>query len=101
VIGSDGDRDGIPNAVLEAHARGLCVVASCVGGIDEVVFDGKTGRLVEPGDVAGLARVLGEVIGNPGVRRTLGAAALAQAGRDWDAETGYDRIAALLRERIS
>ena len=101
VIGSDGDRDGIPNAVMEAQARGLCVVASRVGGIDEVVFEGKTGRLAEAGDVSGLARVLTEVIGNPGMRETLGAAALVQAGRDWDAETGYDRIAALLRERMS
>jgi len=100
VIGSDGDRDGIPNAVMEAQARGLCVVASRVGGIDEVVRDGVTGRLVAAGDVEGLAQTLTAVARDPALRSRLGAAALAHVGRDCDAEASYDAIAALLRERI-
>jgi glycosyltransferase involved in cell wall biosynthesis len=100
VIGSDGDRDGIPNALLEAQARGLCVIASRVGGIDEAVVDGKTGLLVEAGNIAELTRVLGEAIRDPGRRSALGAAALAQVGRACDAEAGYDAIAKLIRERI-
>ncbi|MDZ4870594.1 MAG: glycosyltransferase [Alphaproteobacteria bacterium] len=100
VIGSDGDRDGIPNAVMEAQARGLCVVASRVGGIDEVVRDGVSGRLVEAGDVAGLASALTAVARDPALRARLGAAALVQVARDCDAEASYDAIAALLRERI-
>lgn len=100
VIGSDGDRDGIPNAVMEAQARGLCVVASRVGGIDEVVRDGVSGRLVEAGDVSALAQALTAVARDPALRARLGAAALAQVARDCDAEAGYDAIAALLRERI-
>jgi glycosyltransferase involved in cell wall biosynthesis len=99
VIGSDGDRDGIPNAVMEAQARGLTVVASRVGGIDEVVVDGSTGRLVEAGNVVALAEALAAVARDPVLRSRLGAAALAHVGRDCDAEAGYDAIAALLRER--
>ncbi|MHB1713045.1 MAG: glycosyltransferase, partial [Acidimicrobiales bacterium] len=46
VITPDGDRDGIPNAVTEAMASGLAVVASEVAGIPEVVHDGTTGLLI-------------------------------------------------------
>ncbi len=101
VVGSDGDRDGIPNALLEAQARGLAVVASRVGGIDEAVSEGRTGRLVEPGDVDALQRTLTELIRTPGARQALGAAALEQVRRTGDAERGYDEIAALLKERMN
>lgn len=100
VVGNDGDRDGIPNAVMEAQARGVAVLATRVGGIDEAVADGVTGRLVPPGDVAALAAAIGALIGDPGLRAQLGAGGLAQAARDYDAEAGYDRIAGLLRERL-
>lgn len=101
VIGNDGDRDGIPNALLEAQARGLAVLASRVGGIDEAVCDGRTGRLTEAGDVGALRDVLIDLIGSPNTRGILGAAALEQARRTGDAEAGYDAIAALLKERMT
>jgi len=47
--------EGISNALLEAMASGLPVVATAVGGNDELVVDGRTGRLVGSGDVAALA----------------------------------------------
>jgi glycosyltransferase involved in cell wall biosynthesis len=100
IIGNDGDRDGIPNALLEAQARGLAVIASRVGGIDEAVEDGRTGRLIEAGDVAALGSVLGVLIKAPVQRLALGAAALDQVRLRGDAEAGYDQIAALLRERM-
>ncbi|MFM9863936.1 MAG: glycosyltransferase [Micropepsaceae bacterium] len=100
VVGNDGDRDGIPNALLEAQARGLAVVASRVGGIDEAVTDGQSGRLAAPGDVEALRRILTELIRNPAARQALGVGALENVRRTGDAEAGYDAIAALLRERI-
>ena len=47
--------EGMPNVLLEAMAQARPVVASRVAGIDEVVADGKTGLLVEPGDAGSLA----------------------------------------------
>ncbi len=77
VVTDDGDRDGIPNAVLEAMATGLPVVASSVAGIPEVVHDGVSGLLVEPGDIGSLAGALARLVGDEGLRRHLGAGARA------------------------
>jgi glycosyltransferase involved in cell wall biosynthesis len=50
--------EGLPNALLEAATAGVPVVATNVGGTAEVVADGSTGRLVEPGDNAVMAEAL-------------------------------------------
>ncbi len=76
---ADGDRDGIPNALLEAMAAGLAVLATTVGGIPEVIVDGVTGLLVAPADPGALASALGRLAGDPALRADLGAAARAHA----------------------
>ena len=55
VVADDGDRDGIPNVILEAFAVGTPVVATRLPGISEAIEHGVTGILVEPGDVEGIA----------------------------------------------
>ncbi len=59
---------------LEAMAAGRPVVASRIGGLGEVVDDGVSGRLVEPGRSDILARALDELLGNPQLRERFGAA---------------------------
>jgi glycosyltransferase involved in cell wall biosynthesis len=73
VIMPDGDRDGIPNVLLEAMAAGLPVVASAVSGIPEVVTDGLNGRLVSPGRSDLLADALADLLADPAARARLGA----------------------------
>ncbi|MFQ5589261.1 MAG: glycosyltransferase family 4 protein, partial [Nitrospiria bacterium] len=64
--------EGMPNVVLEAMASGLPVVASNLPGIREVVQDGETGLLAEPGDARGLAKKLMTMIHEPEQRREMG-----------------------------
>jgi len=74
----DGDRDGVPNAVLEALASGLPVVVGRAGGVAEVVHHLRTGWLAEPEDLAGnLAAGLYELATNPNLGRRWG-----RAGRE-------------------
>jgi glycosyltransferase involved in cell wall biosynthesis len=62
-------------SVAEAMACGTPVVASRVGGIPEVVADGETGALVEPGDAAGMAAAVAALLDRDDVLRTFGEAA--------------------------
>lgn len=69
---ADGRREGIPVALMEAAASGLPLVASRLSGIPELVREGETGLLVEPGDAAGLARALERLARDPATRAGLG-----------------------------
>jgi glycosyltransferase involved in cell wall biosynthesis len=69
-------REGMPVVVLEAMACGLPVVASRLqGSTDTVITDGVHGRLVEPGDVAGFAGAIGELLRDRPLAERVGAAA--------------------------
>lgn len=72
-----GDRDGIPNVIVEAMLQGVPVVATNAGAIGEVVQDGVTGLLVPEGDPAALARAIMRTVSD-------GAAALERAQRARD-----------------
>jgi glycosyltransferase involved in cell wall biosynthesis len=79
VVDSTGDRDGLPNVVLESMASRRPVVASAVAAIPSAVRDGVTGTLVPPGDPAALARALADLIDDPARRLALGRGARAVA----------------------
>jgi glycosyltransferase involved in cell wall biosynthesis len=72
VTAEDGDMEGLPLVVLEALAAGVPVVATRHAGIPEVVTDGVNGRLVESGDVDGMAAAIGELAGSERLRRRIG-----------------------------
>ncbi|MFA7466641.1 MAG: glycosyltransferase [Desulfotomaculaceae bacterium] len=60
----DGEREGVPVAVMEAMARGVPVIVTRSGGLSDLVNE-KTGLLVSPGDPEALARAVIEVLDNP------------------------------------
>ncbi|RDJ20909.1 colanic acid biosynthesis glycosyltransferase WcaL [Bosea caraganae] len=94
----DGDRDGLPNVVMEAASQALPIVASDFAGIPEFVREGVEGVLVAPGDVAALAQGLAGLAVDPARRMALGGAAYKRLREDFSADAGLDRIhAALLR----
>jgi glycosyltransferase involved in cell wall biosynthesis len=80
--------EAFPNAVLEAMAAGLPVVASDVGGIPDLVDDGRTGVLVPAGDPRALSDRICRLIGDPAY-----AASLGNAGRaDVEARYSFERM---------
>jgi glycosyltransferase involved in cell wall biosynthesis len=73
------DFEGLPVAVIEAMAAGLPVVATSVGGVPELVEQGRTGVLVAAGDGAGLAGALATMVADAGLRAEMGARAVERA----------------------
>lgn len=95
VIAANGQMDGIPVALMEALAAGVPVLASRLSGIPELVRDGVTGLLAEPGDAGDLARALRDLLSDPD-----GALARARAGRllieqEFDVERSAEAMIAL------
>jgi glycosyltransferase involved in cell wall biosynthesis len=82
--------EALPNALLEAMAAGLPVVASAVGGILEVLEDGKTGLLVPAGDSQALAGALSRLMADAALAERLGAAARAYV----ETRYSFDRMVA-------
>jgi glycosyltransferase involved in cell wall biosynthesis len=79
--------EGLPVSVLEAMAAKLPVVASRVGGMPEVVLDGVTGLLVEPGDPEKLAAALDRIVADRDLRRSLGIAGRSFAESHFDPDS--------------
>ena len=77
LMAPDGDSEGNPVSVMEAQLSGLPVVSTRHAGIPDVVFDGRTGLLVEEGDVPGMASAMEWLMADPGL-----AARFGRAGRD-------------------
>jgi glycosyltransferase involved in cell wall biosynthesis len=78
--------DPFPNAALEAAAAGVPVVAAAHGGLPEMVRDGDTGLLVEPGAPRALAAALRGLADDPARSAALGAAAAADVAARFSAE---------------
>jgi len=92
--------EAMPLVIPEAWSAGRPVVASRVGGVPELIEDGKTGLLVEPGDVDGLAARLRQLLTNPSRARELGRAGRELAWARYDVAEmagAYDRTYRELR----
>jgi glycosyltransferase involved in cell wall biosynthesis len=84
--------ENLPMSVIEGMAAGLAVVATPVGATPEVIKDGVTGLLVDPGDIAGLQEALQTLAGDAALRMSLGRAAQAFHHEKLDAGTYSDRL---------
>ncbi len=89
VIG-DGDRDGLPNVLMEAQSQGLCCLSTRISGIPELIIDGETGWLVEQQNDAELARALETLITDADLRTRLGAAGYRRVRREFSMRQGID-----------
>src|SRR5205814_6559559 len=81
IVTADGDRDGIPNVLLEAMASGVPVVSTPISGIPEVINSEQEGLLVPPNRPAQLADALERLLNSPELRERLAFAARAKIDR--------------------
>ncbi|MFH1502390.1 MAG: glycosyltransferase [Candidatus Eisenbacteria bacterium] len=93
--------EGLPNAVMEAMASSLPVVATDVGGVSQLVVDGESGRLAGPGDADGIARAVAEILDDPRLASRMGSAGFERVRSDYDIDSsvkGFEgALMALLR----
>lgn len=92
-IAEDGDRDGLPNALLEAMATALPVVATPISAIPEAVAHEKNGILVPPEDAGALAKAIERLSTDPSLRVRLGAEARRSILTRFADEDGFDHLA--------
>ena len=91
--------EGFGLVLLEAMLAGLPIAATRVSAVPEVVADGETGLLVEPGDAQGLGDALAALLVDPDRARALGEAGRLRARNEFSVATMTDRTAALY-ERV-
>jgi len=87
--------EGMAMSVLEGMSYGRCIVCTPVGALSEVIEHGRSGLLVQPGDVEGLARALRTTLDDPELRTRLGAQAHARYRTHYDVLAYPQRISAV------
>ncbi len=90
-------REGLGSILIDAMSFGLPVVATRVGGIPELIEDGRNGRLLEASDIEGLARAITDLIRDPDTRARMGDANRERAG-EYTAARMTERYLALYQE---
>ena len=96
-IARSGDRDGLPNVIMEAMAMALPCIGTTVSALPEIITPEKTGLLVEPEDPKALAGALARLIHDRDLRLALGGDAARIVRDRFSANPGLDRLAVKLR----
>ena len=91
-LGADGDRDGLPNVLMEAQSQRLACLATRISGIPELIEDEVTGILVPPADPTALSTALARLIADPELRRSLGTAGAQRVRTHFSMAAGIDDL---------
>lgn len=97
----DGDRDGLPNVLVEAMAMGLPVVSTSVSGIPELVVHDENGLLVPPQDPTALAAALQRLLGDRALQRRLGDRGRRTVHENFDLACTTQSLAQLFRSSLA
>ncbi|WP_102961390.1 glycosyltransferase [Mangrovicella endophytica] len=96
--GEGGDRDGLPNVIMEAATQALPILSTRFAGVPEFVEEGVSGVLVPPEDTSALAEALGSLIADPARRAALGAGAYQRVKTAFSFNAGIDVLVAKLEQ---
>ncbi len=94
-IASDGDRDGLPNVLMEAQSQGLACLATNVSAIPELIIHGRTGELAPPSDPRGLSAGLQRLMSDPARRDKLARAGERRVRAMFSMQSGIDELLGL------
>jgi len=97
-IASDGDRDGLPNVLVEAASQRLTCVSTTISAVPELLSDGVNGLLVPPDDPRSLSAALMRAIGDPALRTRLGDTAEKRVRQAFDHKTSIAQLVELFRD---
>ena len=100
-VAADGNRDGIPVALMEAMAAGCPVVSCPVSGVPELIEDGVNGLLVPERNPAALARALARLLDDGGMRQRFAAAARQRIETAFDARKEAMKLHQLMTEAVT
>ncbi len=100
-IADDGDRDGLPNVLMEAASQKLPILTTDISAIPEFITDGEHGVLVPPGDPAALSEAIAELAAEPERRAAMAEAAYERLTAQFGMETGIATIDARLRDALA
>lgn len=96
-IAEDGDRDGLPNVLVEASSQRLACVSTTISGVPELLSDDVNGLLVPPDDPQSLSRALVRAIAEPHLRIRLGDAAEKRVREAFDHKTSIIELKRLFQ----
>ncbi len=98
-IAKNGDRDGLPNVIVEAQSQRLPVISTTISGVPELVDDGKNGLLVEQNDPQQLSAAIEKLLTNPGLRHDMGVAGEKRVRGDFDHITSINYLGNLFEQQ--
>jgi len=97
-VASNGDRDGIPNVFLESMAMGVPVLATRVSAIPELVEDGRTGLLVDPGEPEAMAQSMVKLLSDAELRHRIIDTAGQRVREEFDNQKLIQKLAEIFKE---
>ncbi|MDF3073347.1 MAG: distantly related to GDP-Man a-mannosyltransferase [Alphaproteobacteria bacterium] len=95
-VAGDGDRDGLPNVLMEAQSNGLACLSTRVGAVEELIEHEATGLVSECGDLKAIAAGLERLMRDPLLREKLGVAGQQRVRAKFSFAAGIDRLYAHL-----
>ena len=99
-ISDDGDRDGLPNVLMEAQSQALACLSTSISGIPELIVHAESGWLVEQKNSRELGDALARLIADPQLRKRLGEAGYNRVRQEFSMQKGIDKLMRRLQQSM-